>query len=134
MTKLSNCCGAKIIETCGGEPHDGATWWHECTQCYALPETIKEMIVTECDKFLDNYDKHIAYNAAAPMEYIAKKAYKRGYYDGLKYAKTNLANVIAEEVEKTREETQEKACSILRTWHISKGGFTEIEEQIRNLK
>lgn len=30
---LSKCHGAEIIETCGGRPHEGATWWHECTKC-----------------------------------------------------------------------------------------------------
>lgn len=36
-------------------------------------------------------------------------------------------------VSQVRSETLEEAADVLKTWHIKKGGFGEIEHTIRNL-
>ena len=46
----------------------------------------------------------------------------------------NHVDIIAHALDSERERTLNLAADLVKTWHIKKGGYSELEFQIRNLK
>ena len=95
-------------------------------------------IVEKFAPFLEEYFRNV--RVMLPESYRARQLEAGGatseavYFLETKFLLAPFKKALNREIEKAKEEQRRVDADLVKTWHIKKGGFSELEHKIRNAK